>query len=50
MVNIETGRIVDILESREVGAVSEWLKEYPNIKQIARDNTLLWLRIVCIVM
>jgi len=40
MVNIETGRIVDILESRDVEPVSEWLRCYPNIKYVSRDGSI----------
>lgn len=31
MVDIDTRKIIDILESREIKAVVEWLKTYPNI-------------------
>ena len=40
MVNIDTGRIVDILESRDVEPVSEWLRSYPNIKYVSRDGSI----------
>ncbi len=39
MVNIETGRIVDILESRDREDVAKWLLEYPNIKYVSRDGS-----------
>ena len=39
MVNIETGRIVDLLESRDAKDVSSWLAEYPNIKYVSRDGS-----------
>ena len=39
MVDAETGRIVDMLESRESTEVSEWLATYPNLKVVSRDGS-----------
>jgi transposase len=39
MVDIETGRIVDMLGSRESAEVTEWLKAYPNIRVVSRDGS-----------
>jgi len=39
MIDIETRRIIDILESREIQDVSEWLKTYPNIIVASRDGS-----------
>jgi transposase len=39
MINIETRRIVDLLESRELEDVSNWLKEYPNVQVVSRDGS-----------
>lgn len=38
MINIETRRVVDLLESREIKDVSEWLKTFPNIQIVSRDG------------
>lgn len=38
MVNLETHRIIDIIDSRETKQVEEWLKTYPNLKVISRDG------------
>lgn len=38
MVNLETHRIIDIIDTRETKQVEEWLKTYPNIKVISRDG------------
>ena len=38
MVNLETHRIVDLIDSRETKKVEEWLKTYPNLKVISRDG------------
>jgi transposase len=40
MVDIESRRIVDLLESREFSDVVEWLKTYPNLKVISRDGSV----------
>lgn len=40
MVDIESRKIIDILESREINDVTEWLKTYPNIKVVSRDGSL----------
>jgi len=39
MVNIETGRVIDLLESRDMEKVSDWLKTYPNIEVVSRDGS-----------
>ena len=38
MVNLESHRIVDIIESRETKDVENWLKTYPNLQVISRDG------------
>nr|WP_275051673.1 ISL3 family transposase [Clostridium manihotivorum] len=38
MIDIETKHIVDILDSRELDNVVEWLKTYPNLEVISRDG------------
>ena len=42
MVDIETRKIVDMIESREMADVSSWLSGYPNLKIIARDGSLTY--------
>lgn len=39
MVNAETGRIVDMLESRESADVTKWLLTFPNIEIVSRDGS-----------
>jgi transposase len=39
MIDIETRRIIDILESREAAEVTQWLKTYPNIEVASRDGS-----------
>lgn len=38
MIDIESHRIVDILESRDTKLVENWLRTYPNIELISRDG------------
>ena len=39
MVDLETRKIVDMIESREMGDVCRWLAEYPNIQVVSRDGS-----------
>lgn len=39
MVDIETRKIVDMIETREGAAVSKWLAEYPNLNVVSRDGS-----------
>ncbi|MFT3985485.1 MAG: transposase [Lachnospiraceae bacterium] len=38
MVNLDTHRIIDIIDSRETSRVEEWLKSYPRLEIISRDG------------
>lgn len=42
MINIDNHRIVDILDSRELENVVEWLKKYPNIQVVFRAGSLTY--------
>ena len=39
MINIDTGRIIDMIESREKEEVVKWLATYPNIQVVSRDGS-----------
>ena len=39
MVDIETRKIVDMIESRETEDVSRWLSGYPNLRIVSRDGS-----------
>lgn len=38
MVDIDTHRIIDIIDSRETKQVKEWLQTYPNLQVVSRDG------------
>ena len=40
MIDAVTSCIVDLIDSRDTNDVSEWLKEYPNIKLVIRDGSI----------
>jgi len=46
MINIETGRIVDMIETRECKEVADWLKTFPNIEVVSRDGSPLYAKAI----
>ena len=40
MVDINTHRIIDLLPSREIKDVTEWLKSFPNLEIVSRDGSM----------
>jgi predicted transcriptional regulator len=42
MIDIESRKIVDILESRDYQEVKEWLKTFPNIEIVSRDGSITY--------
>jgi len=42
MVDLESRRLVDMIESREQDDVAAWLKTYPNIKIVSRDGSRIY--------
>ncbi|WP_061996554.1 transposase [Clostridium sp. ATCC 25772] len=42
MVDIDTHQIIDIIFSRELNDVVEWLKTYPNLKIVSRDGYITY--------
>ena len=39
MVDMDTHRIIDMIEFQETGDVAEWLKTYPNLQIFSRDGS-----------
>jgi transposase len=42
MIDINTHKIIDLLESRQEDDVAEWLRTYPNIELISRDGGIIY--------
>ena len=42
MIDIDTHKIIDLIESREIKDVEEWLTTYPNIEIISRDGGIMY--------
>ena len=38
MVDLDTHKIIDIIDSRETKIVEDWLRSYPNLKVVSRDG------------
>ncbi|MCS2724484.1 ISL3 family transposase [Bacteroides uniformis] len=47
IVNAETNRPIDLLDSRENEAVSSWLKNHPSIKLVTRDRASSYANAIC---
>ena len=46
MVNIDTDRVIDMLESRASADVAAWLATYPNIQLVSRDGSLEYAKAI----
>jgi len=42
MIDIDTGQIIDMIESREKDDVVKWLATYPNIQVVSRDGSQVY--------
>ena len=42
MVDIETHKVIDILESRELNEVALWLQSFPNLDVVSRDGSITY--------
>lgn len=40
LVDMDTHRVIDLLNSREIDAVAEWLKTYPSLEIVSRDGSV----------
>ena len=39
MINLQTGKTIDMIQSRNKEDVAQWLKGFPNIEYISRDGS-----------
>ena len=46
MVDIESGRIIDMIYSRATADVARWLKTYPNIRVVSRDGSPMYAKAI----
>lgn len=46
MIDINTHRIIDMINSRDYEKVSSWLKAFPNLKVISRDGSLTYKKAI----
>ncbi|WP_341533986.1 ISL3 family transposase [Sporosalibacterium faouarense] len=46
MIDIESRKIVDILESRDYEDVKNWLETFPNIELVSRDGSIVYKKAV----
>jgi transposase len=46
MIDIETRKIIDMIESREREKVTEWIRSYPNIEVVTRDGSSSYKRAI----
>jgi predicted transcriptional regulator len=42
MVDIPSRRVIDIIETRELTAVKEWLKTFPSLRYVSRDGSVTY--------
>jgi transposase len=42
MVDLDSHRVIDILDSREKEPVVEWLRDYPNLQVVSRDGSQIY--------
>ena len=42
MVDIDTHKIIDLIEARDLKSVTDWLKTYPNLTVVSRDGSLTY--------
>mgnify|MGYP004685368519 FL=1 len=42
MVNHDNNNIISMINSRDIGEVSSWLKLFPNLKYVSRDGSLIY--------
>lgn len=46
MVDIETHKIIDMIDSRDTQDVTKWLKEFPNLEIVSRDGSVSYRKAI----
>lgn len=46
LVDLDTHKIIDMINSRSADDVTAWLKEYPNLKSVVRDGALFFRKAI----
>ncbi len=46
MIDIESGKVIDILNSRDYDDIKQWLEEYPNIGVVCRDASVTYSKAI----
>lgn len=46
MIDIKTGKVVDIINSRDYDQIKALLNEYPNIELVRRDRSSTYLKVI----
>lgn len=46
MVDIETHRVIDLLDSRDLNQVVQWLNSYPNLEVVSRDGSITYRKAI----
>ena len=42
MIDADSGRVMDMIESRETAEVAQWLAKFPKVKIVSRDGSLIY--------
>lgn len=46
MIDINSHKIIDMINSRDYEEITSWLKEFPNLKIISRDGSLTYKKAI----
>ena len=46
MVDIDTHRVIDLIESRDLIDVQDWLGTYPNLLVVSRDGSITYKKAI----
>lgn len=46
MIDIDTHKIIDMIDSRETKDVTAWLQKFPNISVVSRDGSIAYRKAI----